>query len=62
MDHVTVQEAEQALEALGNLLYLIEIDYRNEEHLEAYLLMSRAAMEKLHKWFYDDACRLPEES
>jgi hypothetical protein len=49
--------AEQALEALGNLLYLIEIDHQNEEHLEAYLLMSRTAMETLNKWFYDDPCR-----
>lgn len=55
--HVTMGEAEDALGALGNLLYLIEIDHKNEVNLEAYLIMARTRMEILNRWFYDDPCR-----
>ena len=54
---MTKGEAEDALQALGNLLYLIEIDHQDEEHLEAYLIMTRTRMEILNTWFYDDPCR-----
>ena len=56
-DRVTMGQAEDALGALGNLLYLIEIDHKDELNLEAYLIMARTRMEILNKWFYDDPCR-----
>jgi hypothetical protein len=51
-----MQQAEDALQALGNLLYLIEIDHNDVEHLEAYLIMTRTQMETLNRWFYSDPC------
>jgi hypothetical protein len=56
-DRVTVGQAEDALGALANLLYLIEIDHKNEVNLEAYLIMARTRMKILNKWLYDDPCR-----
>jgi hypothetical protein len=59
-EHISVQQAEHALEAVGNLLYLLEIDHHDVEHLEAYLLMTRIQMEILNRWFYETARRDPD--